>query len=257
MPNAKTVKWLFKAPDRSPNGINTNYREDIKGLFGMPDPTQWHVFFEDFDFLPATNKFTNTVVGTGTSVTTTGQDGGIATIVNSAANNDATSMGQTTPNFLPENSRSLIYEAKFEVDSATLAHAGAGLIATSNTLSPFTYTEGIAIRKPSGGSTFTIEVKKAGTTSASSAFGGVSCPVNTQIVVGFAYKGNGDASGKEFVFKLDLNDGNGPRYQSLYVPTANIPTALLGASVGVLNGSAVARTMKVDYVFAAKDRFFA
>lgn len=256
MPNAKTVKPLFRAPNRCPNGVGTAPREDIKGLLGLPDPSDWHIFFEDFDYIPATSKFTNVIVGTGTGVTTTGADGGILTIVNSAGGTDAFSTGQTTPNFLPQVTRSLIFETQFEVDSATLANAGAGMIASSNTLTPFTYTEGIAIRKPSGASTFVIEVKKAGTTQATSAFGGAVCPANTQIKVGFAYRGFRDATTQKFLFKLDLNDGNGPRYQSLTVPTANVPTALLGASVGLLNGSAVARTMKVDYILAGKDRFF-
>jgi len=84
---------------------------------------------------------------------------------------------------------------------------------------PFTYTEGIAIRKIAGANTFTIEVKKAGTTSATLAFGGVGVTANTQFTVGFAYKGVQSASGvlgEEILFKLDLNDGNGPRYQSLF-----------------------------------------
>jgi len=259
MPNAKVVKPLFNRPDRSPNGIGTNYREDIKGLYGQPDPTQWHTFFEDFDFLPATSKLTAVVVGTGAGVITA-LDGGQLVITNSAAGSDATSYNATVSTFSPASNRSLIAEAKFEVDDVTNAHAGLAMCPSAST--PFTYTEGIAIRKIAGANTFTIEVKKAGTTAATLAFGGVGCTANTQFTVGFAYKGPspGQATalgaGQEFLFKLDLNDGNGPRYQSLWVPTANIPTNLLGPSVGVLNNTAVARVMRLDYVFAAKDRFY-
>jgi len=260
MPNARVVKSLFNKPDRSPNGIGTNYREDIKGLYGRPDETQWHTFFEDFDYLPATAKFTAVLVGAGSvNATTTGQDGGVNTLTNSALINDATSNIQATANFLPDSKRSLIAECKFEVDDVTNAHFGFGMVAGG--LTPFTYTEGIAIRKIAGANTFTIEVKKAGTTAATLAFAGVGLIVNTQVTVGFAYKGPGpsygtSATGQEFLFKLDLNDGNGPRYQSLFVPTANVPTSLLGVAYGVLNTTAAARTAKVDYVFAAKDRFY-
>ena len=255
MPFAKVVKRLFMPPDRSPNGIGTQYREDIKGLFGQPDPGQWHVKWDDFDSTLVAAQWTPVLVGAGSvNATTTAADGGINTMTNSAAGSDATSNVQTTASFLPDPKRSLIAEAKFEVDDATNAHYGLALAAGG--LTPFSYTEGIAIRKASGGTTFVIEVKKAGTTSATAAFGGAVCPVNTQVTVGFAYKGVATTAGQEFLFKLDLNDGNGPRYQSLFVPTANIPTTILGLAYGVLNGTAVARTAKTDYVFAAKDRFY-
>jgi len=255
MPNAKVVKVLFQKPDRSPNGLGTNYKDDIKGLYGQPDPTQWHIWFEDFDFAPATTKWVPQLVGAGSvNAVTTGLDGGQNTITNSAAANDLTANTALAATFLPDTKRSLIAECKFEVDDVTNAHFGLALCpAASN---PFTYSEGIAIRKILSANTFTIEVKKAGTTSAAAAFGGVGLTVNTQATIGFAYKGVITSAGQEFLFKLDLNDGNGPRYQSLFVPTANVPTALLAPSWGVLNSTAVARTAKVDYVFAAKDRFY-
>jgi hypothetical protein len=260
MPNARVVKPLFNRPDRSPNGITTNYREDIKGLFGQPDPTQWHVWFEDFDYAAATTKWVPQLVGAGSvNAVTTGLDGGQNTITNSAAGNDLTANTALAATFLPASNRSLIAECKFEVDDATNAHFGFALCPAN--VNPFTYSEGIAIRKILSANTFTIEVKKAGTTAATLAFNGVGLVANTQVTVGFAYKGPGpsfgtNALGQEFLFKLDLNDGNGPRYQSLFVPTANIPTNLLAPSWGVLNSTAVARTAKVDYVFAAKDRFY-
>jgi hypothetical protein len=256
MPFASVVKRLFLPPDRSPNGIGTAYREDIKGLFGQPDPGQWHVWFDDFDFVAATSKYTAQLVGAGSvNGVTADLDGGQMTMTNSAAANDLTANTATRATFTPDTKRSLIAECKFEVDDVTNAHFGLALCpAASN---PFTYSEGIAIRKILSANTFTIEVKKAGTTSAALAFGGVGLTVNTQATIGFAYKGVATAAGQEFLFKLDLNDGKGPRYQSLFVPTANVPTALLAPSWGVLNSTAVARTAKVDYVFAAKDRFYA
>ena len=254
MPNARVVKVLFPKPDRSPNGIGTNYKDDIKGLFGQPDPTQWHTWFEDFDYADIVGKLILVKVGTGMAVTTTGVDGGVITITNSAAGSDATSVNALTSSFAPATNRSLIAECKAQVDDVTNAHFGFSLCPAAST--PFTYTEGIAIRKIAGANTFTIEVKKAGTTSATLAFNSAGVTAATQFTVGFAYKGVQTTAGQEFVFKLDLNDGNGPRYQSLFVPTANVPTALLGASVGVLNNTAVARVALVDYMFVAKDRFY-
>lgn len=265
MPWAKVVKPLFKNPDRSPNGMGTVFKEDIKGKFGMPDPTQWSVIFDDFYGKTSGNLDTlglwiSTVTGTGTAVYAA-QEGGIVTITNSAANNDATTISKNA-GYTWATNRGLVFEAKLEVDDATNAHFAVGMVLAAGTAA--SYTDGITIRKAAAGTSFVLEAKKNGATtySVTLASGGSNlvCPAATQITLGFAYKGAtqviGGVTYYELLWQVDLNDGNGPRQGSLLVPSTSVTTAALSPTVSVVNGTAAARTVKVDYVFAAKERFY-
>lgn len=260
MPNAKVVKPLFKNPSRSPNGIGTVLKEDIKGKYGRPDPSQWMTDYCDFvsgDLAAAWAAAL--VVGTGTATQLAG-DGGLVTIVNSAASGDTTSLVKTAAtgqNFAWATNRGLIFEARASVDSGTLGNMGAGLVPTGQSFDTFT-TSGFVLQW--NGTNWVFTSKGAGTTAITIPTAQIPAPVaSTQVTFGFAYKGtqtvvNGVTT-YEFVIQVDLNDGNGMRQYNAQIPSTSIGASNLMPTIGVKNNSAVARTCNVDYVFAAKERF--
>src|SRR5471032_584241 len=72
MPNAKFVRPLFRKPTLLPAGVGTAYKGDPLDRLGVPHPSQWNVFFDDFDgqtaaLTGASNGWaTQILVGTGT-----------------------------------------------------------------------------------------------------------------------------------------------------------------------------------------------
>lgn len=265
MPNALVVKPLFKAPNRSPNGVGTNLKNDVKGQFGMPDPTKWTVDYCDFVAGDLAAKWAAVLaVGAGASAQLAG-DGGLVTLINSAAGSDKTSLVKTATvgqNWTFDTTRGFIMEARFSTDDATNASIAVGMATTAT--DGFTYTDGFMILKPAAATSFKFEAQVGSSKTTSAVLGQPTTwvmPVTKQVTVGFAYKGitqsiNGVVN-FEFLVQVDLNDALGPRQQSIQMPATKFVanTVNLMPVIGVLNGTAAARTITVDYVMVAKEKF--
>ena len=84
-------------PSRFTNGITTVPKSSPLGMYGLPDPTEWHTYFNDFDTYVAA-QWTVTAVGTGTAALTN-LDGGALLLTNSAADNDSIQLQKVGESF--------------------------------------------------------------------------------------------------------------------------------------------------------------
>lgn len=82
---------MLKTPTRFPHGVTNAGPESALRQFGLPDPTSWYVFFDDF-YKFTSDQWTITTVETGTgsaTATLNNEDGGILQLTNDDAASDS------------------------------------------------------------------------------------------------------------------------------------------------------------------------
>jgi len=207
----------------------------------MPDPTLYHTYFDDFDqYVAADWVVTETQAGA-TQALTAG-DGGWLALVNSAANNDLNAIQKTPAAFSFTAGKKAFFKARLKVDSATLAAFVVGMQVVDTT--PLDVTDGIYFLKSAGAATIDVLCRKDASTGSNSASAIASVASDTFITLGLYY--DGDSKVYYSVNETVLG--------SLSATSAYLPDTITTVSVAVANGSAVARTLTLDYVFAAFER---
>jgi hypothetical protein len=233
-------------PTRFTNGLTTVPKANPLGFYGLPDPTEWHEFFNDFDTYVAAN-WTVTVVGTGTAALTN-LDGGALLLTNSAADNDAIQLQKVGESFALTAGKRAFFKARFKVSDATQSDLLIGLCVTDTTLMGATagagVTDGIFFSKDDGVATLDVQCQKNATTGQTRAASIATMANDTFLTVAWAYDGKSDVA--YYVNDVQLGTLTGT--------SAFLPDTTLTPSFGIVNGEAVAKTMTVDYFFAAVER---
>jgi len=224
---------------RFPGGITTVTKSSPLGMFGLPDPTEWHVFFDDFDTYTAA-QWTVTETGDGTQALTD-IDGGALLITTAALDNDAVFMQKVGESFLLATGKKSFFKARFKVAKSTQSDFQIGLIVTDTT--PLDATDGIYFQKDDGDQNLDIICRKNATTGSTTAVAGTVAD-NTFLTVAWYYDGAGNLS----YFVDDVKKG------TLDASSSYLPDTELTVSFGFVNGEAGATTLTLDYVFAAKQR---
>lgn len=221
---------------RFPNGLTTVAKGSALGEFILPSPFAVHTYFDDFDTYTAAD-WTVTEVGIATQALAD-EDGGVLLITNAAVDNDSSFSQKVGESFLMEVGKKAWFAARLKVSDATQSDWVVGLQITDTT--PLDVTDGIFFRKDDGDTNIDFVVEKDN--------------VATESAVGI----NADATYVEVAFYYNGND----RVEA-YVDgslagsavTTNLPDdEVLTVSYGVQNGEGVAKTMSIDYIFAAKER---
>jgi hypothetical protein len=148
----------MSAPARFTNGLTTVPKANPLGMYGLPDPTEWHTFFDDFDqWVTDTSsaaKYTITTIETGTATEVLGDaDGGVLVVTNGTADNDSDQFQKLGESFLPTSGKKLFYKARFKVDDATQCDWLFGLAVTDTialAASGDGVTDGIFFQKDDG-----------------------------------------------------------------------------------------------------------
>ena len=230
-------------PTRFTFGVTNVAKATALGMMGQLDPTKIHTYFNDFDTYTAANW---TVTETGTAGTTTqaltAGDGGLLLLTNSAGGTDATYMQLDVASFLMATGKKAFFKTRFKVDDATNTTVQMGLVITDT--SPIGATDGIYFQKDSTATAVDVYCRKDATTGSTSATGITTMADDTFIELGWYYDGRGTVyayANDVVVARLDAS--------STYLPDAT-----LNVSMGLLNASAAAHTMTVDYILAAKER---
>lgn len=234
------------ATSRFTNGITNNTKENILGQLIDTDPTKLHTYFNDFDTYVAGDwTITTTEAGAGNaSEALTDADGGVLLITNDDADNDADFFNKVGESFKFESGKKLYFKARFKVSDATQSDFVIGLQITDTT--PLDVTDGVFFQKDDGDANLDFHVEKDNTASSASAIATVAD--DTYITVGFYY--NGD---DEVVYAASASSTNPTVLGKL--ATTNLPDdEELTISFGIQNGEAAAKTMSIDYIYAAKER---
>jgi len=229
------------APARFPNGVTNVGATDPLASFGLPDPSSWHVYFNDFDaYAVADWVVTTTELGTGSATEAVGDvDGGALVLTNAAGDNDLDFLQLAGESFKFASGKKMVFKARFKVSDATQSDFVMGLQITDTT--PLDVTDGVFFQKDDGDTSLDFHVEKDNTATSSSAVHTMAD--DTFVVVAFAY--DGDSEITAFV--------DGTKVAS--VATTNMPDdEELAVSFGVQNGEAVAKVMTVDYILSAKER---
>jgi hypothetical protein len=229
------------APSRFPNGVGNVTKSNNLGMYGAPDPAKWHTFFDDFDTYAAADwVVTTTELGAGSATEAVGDvDGGALVLTNAAGDNDLDFLQLAGESFLFESGKRLIFKARFKVSDATQSDFIMGLQITDTT--PLDVTDGVFFQKDDGDTNLDFHVEKDNTATSASAVATVAD--DTFIEVGFDYDGK-----DKIEYYIDgVKTGTSV--------TTNLPDdEILTVSFGIQNGEVAAKSMTIDYIFAAKER---
>jgi len=204
---------------------------------GQLAATQFHTYFEDFDYYNAAN-WTVTETQAGATQALTDGDGGLLLLTNTAADNDLVALQKVGESYRFASGKKLFFEGRFKVSNATESDVVMGLQITDTT--PLDVSDGVFFLKSDGSTTISLLVEKNGTATTTSVG---TLADDTYIRLGFYYDGN--SSIQAFV--------NGT-YVATSATTNLVDDEDLTVSFALQNGNAVARTMTVDYVYVAKER---
>lgn len=233
-------------PSRFPNGLGTVSKANPLGMYGLPDPTEWHSYFNDLDVYVAA-MWTVTVVGTGTAALTN-LDGGALLLTNSAADNDSIQLQKVGESFALTAGKRAFFKARFKISDATQSDLIIGLCVTDTTLMGAVagagVTDGIFFSKDDGVATLDVQCQKNATTGQTRAAAIATLANDTFVNLAWAYDGKSEVA----YYVNDVQIG------TLAGTSTYLPDTTLTMSFGIMNGEAVAKTMTVDYLFAAVER---
>lgn len=223
---------------RFPAGVTNVPVSDIFNSLRMLDPTIYNSMFDDFHVFTAA-QWSVGGVGTPTRAVQAGL-AGLVRLGTTAALNDNSWLQTANPTFQIIAGKELFFSARVQADSASLATTGIGLqiaVASNNFLTP---ANGIFFRKAAGGSTLEF-VSRASSVETTS--GAIATLVDaTAYQLEFYYDGGTDLWG-------GINGAPLTR-----LSPAALPSVLMGLTIGVQAGSAVARNLDIDQVFIAQER---
>lgn len=226
------------------NGINNVADNNILADYGLPDPTKWIAYFNDFvDYTAGDWTITKTEAGAGSAThVLTDINGGALLITNDAADNDNVLYQKVGECFLLSSSKKAFFKTRFKASDATQSDIVFGLQVTDTT--SLDVTDGIYFLKADGVATFDVICRKDASTGSNSATGIATLANDTFIELAWYYDGEG-----LLYYAVD-----GVVKGSITASSSYLPDTELTVSFGIQNGEAVAKTMTVDYVFAALER---
>ncbi len=211
------------------------------GNMGQLDPTLFHTYFNDFDTYLASD-WTITNVGTTPTQALTAGAGGWLLLTMAATDDSSSYLQLKTATFQPVSGKRTFFKARFKVSDATQSDLQLGLIITDTT--PLDATDGIYFQKDDGDAQLDVYVRKDASTGSTSVSNVATVVDDTFMSIGFEY------DGKQTVYAFVNNS----LVARLDASSTYLPDALLNISFGVQNGEAVAKTMTLDYIFAAQER---
>ena len=209
-------------------------------MFGLPDPTEWIVYFNDFHEYTAA-EWTVTATGAGTTALTD-VNGGAILLTNAAADNDNRFHQKVGEGFLLAANKQAFFKCRFKVSDATQSDIVIGLQVTDTT--PLDVTDGIYFLKNDDAATLDFICRKDATTGNNSDTAIATLADDTFVTLAWYF--DGVSTVKYYVNDVLKGDVSG---SSTYLPDTE-----LTISFGIQNGAAAAKTMTVDYLFAALER---
>ena len=228
-----------------PNGISTADRGTELERLILPDPTQAHVYFNDFTTYVAGDwTITTTEGGTGNaSEALTNVAGGALLITNDDADNDSDEFQLAVESFKFASGKKSWFKTRFKVSDATQSDWIVGLCITDTTIID-AVSDGVYFKKDDGDASIDFALELNG--SATEASGIATQSDDTFVTLGWYFDGDTTNGIKYYV------DGT---HKGTQTTMTNLCTdEELAVSFALQNGAAAAKTMTLDYIYAAQER---
>ena len=220
----------------------------------IPDPSYSQLYHNEFNTFAATD-LTTTLVGTGTTALVA-ESGGVLLATTTAGAADANYYQLPTASFAFTPGSAMYFKARFKVDNATLPNIYAGLIATSAT--PLAAVDGVWFLKAAASANVILRHRIGGVTT------DVALPtvltVNATGWFELSFYYDGKVSIAAFfspstgaVPRPVPSSTANPGYCAVMTLPTGFTTAILAPSFGILNSTAVARTVRWDYITASNE----
>ena len=222
-------------------------------MYGLPDPTGWYTFFDDFNTFTAAQWTITTTEAGASSATEALTDAayGCLLVTNDSADNDADFFQKVGESFLPAAGKRLFFKMRFKVSDATECDWIAGLYVTDT--APLAadgdgVTDGIFFQKDDGDTDIDFYVQKDATTGQLTSTAVTTAAADdTFMELAFAFDGKRYVS----IFKDGAIVGQADLTTTL---ATYLPDTELTIGFGLVNGAAAAKSMTIDYIFAAQER---
>lgn len=229
-------------PSRFSSGISTQSKSHPRGLYPNPDPAKLHEYFNDFDVYLASDWTRSLNGGSGTTALVAGAGGQLVT-TNSAGATDMVQHQTAVATFDSVAAKDLWFGCRVKTDSATLSTILLGLYTVKTTAATTAPTDGFWFKKTAAAAAIDLIDSTGSTLTATSTGASFVADTFTNLSFHFVTSGNVNEL-RGFV--------DGVQVCSRTIST--LPTGNLALSFVQMNSSAVARTMTLDWLFAAQER---
>lgn len=242
-------------PVRYPSGVSTAAKGTTLANYPGPDPTKCFTFFEDFEEYANTTggvadtPWVDTFVNSSSIAVVADEPGGAIIMTNTGADNDMAQIQWQTENFTLATGKKAWFKARIKCSDATQSDWLVGLAVLDTSLMGSTegagVTDGIFFSKDDGDTQIDLQVQKAANTQVRKANLGTA--TTSYQVLGWEW------DGARYV-KGFLNDVQVCTLDLTTTPTAYLPDTPITVSLAIMNGEGAAKTLTIDYVFAAIER---
>lgn len=222
-------------------GVGNVGQDTIFADLTKPDVTGFHEYWNDFDTYTA-GDWVVTETQAGATQALTAGDGGLLLLTNSAADDDLVSLQKTPAAFSFTAGKKAFFKCRFKISDATQSDVVFGLQVVDTT--PLDVTDGVYFLKADGAATVDFICRKNATTGSTSASAVATLVADTFIELAWYYDGV-----SKVAYAVD-----GTVKGTLDASSTYLPDTVTTVSFAIQNGEAVAKTMTVDYVYAAVER---
>lgn len=247
---------------RMPNGLTNAAPWQTLGAAGFPDPTWAHIYANDFDSYVAADWTVTTVTAGAPTQALAAGVGGRLLVTNTAGAADATYMQKTPAGFNLTPGKETFFKFAGQLSAVTLDVFFCGMSQAGATTQA-SITNGIYIAKATGTNVLTLNTVVGGVTTTTAFPTACTLTAATDFEVGFMvdYLGNVAAFWNPTTgATTQINASVTPptvargRVASVIAPSLPVAATLLSPHFGLLNSSAVANTLNIDYLVATNDR---
>lgn len=231
--------------NRFQGGINTSPEGTIWGG-AMPylDPTQFHQFFEDFDYFTAAS-WTVTETQAGATQALLDGNGGLLLLTNSAADNDINQIQKIGESYLPVVGKRFLMKARFALSDVTDSDFAIGIqVANADGTALATALDGIFFLKADDAATIALYSRQDNTTGSVTSGAIATLVAATMVEVACFYDG-----GDRIYYSVN-NAVSG----YITVAAGTLPNTECAPIISLKNGAAAAKTATIDYLLVAQER---